>query len=446
MASSATRAMSWLLAPQVEDGPRSHAIAAVGLRLLAGLLWLYNVSWKRAPDFGQDDDKGLYHFTALAVSDPVFGPYSWVVENLVLPNFIPFGWVVLAAETTLAVLLLSGAFVRLAAALGVAQSVAIGLSVALAPNEWPWSYAMMVGIHLVLLFSASGRFLSVDAYRAGIDDGRRLALTWGGVALVGGIIAVALSVGDPLDPSGPSLRAGAFPVGIGTYNLLGGAVLLIVGALLGGWARSAKPGLALGAAVVAAVAALSLYAQLGFSDPILGGSATSAALYLTLATVAVALALTARRASRDDQPTPTRPTKESLSMELSSRIDPVLSVTRESAREVDATPRYPVEAVDALRASGLLGLTLPEEVGGLGGGPTGAGAGRQRAGERLRLDGDGLPDACQRGHDGCRRAPGGLARHAALAGRRSRAGNPGVLRDGFAVALLGTGVAGPTQR
>ena len=56
-------------------------------------------------------------------------------------------------------------------------------------------------------------------------------------------------------------------------------------------------------------------------------------------------------------------------MELSSRIDPVLSVARESAREVDSTARYPSESVDALRASGLLGLTLPEEVGGLGGGP-----------------------------------------------------------------------------
>lgn len=56
-------------------------------------------------------------------------------------------------------------------------------------------------------------------------------------------------------------------------------------------------------------------------------------------------------------------------MDLTGRIDPVLAVARESAREVDSSARYPSEAVDALRASGLLGLTLPEEVGGLGGGP-----------------------------------------------------------------------------
>lgn len=311
MISTARTVTTWLLAPQVEEGPRSHAIAAVGLRLLAGLLWLYNVSWKRAPDFGQDNDTGLYHFTALAVSDPVFGPYSWVVENMVLPNFTLFGWVVLVAETTLAVLLLSGAFVRLAAALGVAQSVAIGLSVALAPNEWPWAYAMMVGIHVVLLFSAAGRYLSVDALRAGIEDGRQLARTWAVVALIAGVVAVALSLGDPLEPSGPSLRAGDFPVGIGTYNLLGGALLLIVGGLLMGWvARASTPGMALGASGVAALAALSLYAQLGFSDPLLGGSATSAALYLTLATVAGALALAARRRSFDHPRTSTPTIKE----------------------------------------------------------------------------------------------------------------------------------------
>jgi len=302
--------MTWLVAPQVEEGHRSHACAAVGLRLLAGLLWLYNVSWKRPPDFGQDNDRGLYHFTALAVSDPVFPPYSWVVENLVLPNFTPFGWLVLFAETTLAVLLLSGAFVRLAAALGVAQSAAIGLSVALAPGEWPWAYAMMVGIHVVLLFSAAGRYLSVDALRAGIDDGRRLALMWAAVALMGGIVAAALSFGDPLDSSGAPLRAGDFPVGIGTYNLLGGAVLAILGVLLVVWARFSISGIALGAAVVAALAGISLHAQLGFSDPILGGSATSAAFDLSVAMVAGALALTARRVSLDGQSTLTRPNQE----------------------------------------------------------------------------------------------------------------------------------------
>lgn len=39
------------------------------------------------------------------------------------------------------------------------------------------------------------------------------------------------------------------------------------------------------------------------------------------------------------------------------------------AADVDANARFPVEGVDSLRTSGLLGLTVPAEYGGLGGGP-----------------------------------------------------------------------------
>ena len=57
-------------------------------------------------------------------------------------------------------------------------------------------------------------------------------------------------------------------------------------------------------------------------------------------------------------------------MDLYSRVQPVLEVAREHAHAVDADGRFPHEAVSALRASGLLGLTLPTDVGGLGGGPS----------------------------------------------------------------------------
>jgi len=56
-------------------------------------------------------------------------------------------------------------------------------------------------------------------------------------------------------------------------------------------------------------------------------------------------------------------------MDLHERLDPVLTVARDSARQVDTDARFPAESVEALRGSGLLGLTLPDEVGGLGAGP-----------------------------------------------------------------------------
>ncbi|GAB3125573.1 Rv1679 family acyl-CoA dehydrogenase [Glaciibacter psychrotolerans] len=56
-------------------------------------------------------------------------------------------------------------------------------------------------------------------------------------------------------------------------------------------------------------------------------------------------------------------------MDVTDRLDPVLTVAAAHASDVDKEARFPIEAVDALRASNLLGLTLPVSVGGLGGGP-----------------------------------------------------------------------------
>jgi alkylation response protein AidB-like acyl-CoA dehydrogenase len=56
-------------------------------------------------------------------------------------------------------------------------------------------------------------------------------------------------------------------------------------------------------------------------------------------------------------------------MELEARLAPVLEAAAEAAGEVDASGAFPEAAVAALRRSGLLGLTLPEVAGGLGGGP-----------------------------------------------------------------------------
>jgi len=278
--------LGWLLAPAVDDVPRSHARVAAALRILVGLMWLYNVSWKRPPDFGRDSGGGLFRFTSYAVSHPVFPPYSWLVEHLVLPNFVVFGWLVLVVETALAVLLLTGAWVRTAAAIGVAQSVAIALSVAVAPHEWPWSYWLMIGAHGLLLFSSAGRVLAVDAVRAGLNSGRVLGLVAGALSVVMGLVAILFSLGDPLAADGVGLTYDDLAVGLGEYNLVGGVVLAAAGALVLLTARGRPGRLAVAASLLAALAALSLHAQLGFSEPLLGGSAASAAYFLSLAVVA----------------------------------------------------------------------------------------------------------------------------------------------------------------
>ena len=291
MAHAAARLVRLALQPAVTS-PRGSEVVLAALRIVAGLLWLYNVSWKRPPDFGEAAGNGLYAFTSDAVEHPVFPPYSWVVESLVLPNFQFFGWMVLAVETALAVLLLTGTAVRLAALLGIAQSVAIALSVVQTPGEWPWAYWMMIAIHVVLLGTASGRVAGVDGIRAGLPWVRdRLLVGWGGLALVAGVAAaVPALLDDPFASSGTRLGGPDFSVGIGSYNMLGALGLMVVGATLVAAARLRRPHLGYVAAALAVGAALSLYAQVGFGDVWLGGSNTSAAVFLSLALIGAAAA------------------------------------------------------------------------------------------------------------------------------------------------------------
>lgn len=311
VATGARARLGWAVDPTPGDDARAQSIALAALRILLGLMWLYNVSWKRAPDFGQNAGNGLYKFTKYAVDYPVLAPYAWITDHLILPVFPLFGWVVLIAETALAVLLLTGTYVRLAALIGLAQSLAIGLSVAYAPDEWPWSYFLMIGAHLVLVFAAAGRVLGTDGVRAGSTSARTLAGVWAGVALLAGVISLARSFSDPLAAPGPTLGSSDPSLSLGSYNLVGSLVLVALGVLLLVGVRSATPRVLQAAAALGVLAALSLHAQLGFTDPILGGDPTSAAVFISLALVAFLVGRAPSRASSTSTQAPSAPTESS---------------------------------------------------------------------------------------------------------------------------------------
>jgi hypothetical protein len=125
----------------------------VTLAGVAGLLWLSNAGWKVPPEFGETADRcsGLCGFVAAGIEDPVVPGSRWILDTIVQPNLALFGWLTLFVEATLAALLLSRRFLRTAAVLGVAQSLAIGLTVANAPDEWYWAYLLMIALHLAVL-------------------------------------------------------------------------------------------------------------------------------------------------------------------------------------------------------------------------------------------------------------------------------------------------------
>ncbi len=146
----------------VEQRTRLGGVSLAVLRIGIAVMWIQNVGWKVPPDFGANSNQGLYFWAAQAVKYPVFAPYSGFVETLVLPNIAIFGWVTLLTEAGLGAFLLIGLATRFWALVGIAQTLAITLSVLNAPHEWHWSYYLMLLAHIALLGTAAGRSFGLD--------------------------------------------------------------------------------------------------------------------------------------------------------------------------------------------------------------------------------------------------------------------------------------------
>ncbi|HEU4908745.1 MAG TPA: TQO small subunit DoxD [Propionibacteriaceae bacterium] len=159
----------------------NRALLAI-VRIGVGLLWLQNVGWKTPPGFGRGDPPGgLYLSASYAVSHEVLRPYAWLMDRFVLPNFTFFGWMVLLVEAALGAFLLIGLATRFWAMIGVAQTVAIALSVLNAPHEWYWSYVLMLLVHVALFATAAGRYAGLDGV---LRPGWQLSGSWAARLLV----------------------------------------------------------------------------------------------------------------------------------------------------------------------------------------------------------------------------------------------------------------------
>lgn len=169
---------------------RTRYFVMAAARIAAGLLWLANLHWKVAPNFGEDTKGGLYKYTRSAVDSPVWGVWKSITEHVILPNFHLFGWIVILTDGTIAALLLIGYRTRLVALIGAFNAIPIFLSVAYRDNEWPWSYALIFFLHLMLYAVPPGEHAPrIDMALAGPRSARdRAFVVLGTIAVVVGAI------------------------------------------------------------------------------------------------------------------------------------------------------------------------------------------------------------------------------------------------------------------
>lgn len=97
---------------------------------------------------------------------PVAQMNAVLLEGIVKPGIAVFGWLIWLAEFWIFLSMLLGLFTRLGAlvSLGVSLQLFIGLANIPRPYEWEWSYGTIILLSIVLLGTAPGRWLGVDAW------------------------------------------------------------------------------------------------------------------------------------------------------------------------------------------------------------------------------------------------------------------------------------------
>ena len=134
-------------------------------RIAVGSYWLYEQHWKLPPDFGLHDPRGLMFAFEQSMRYPTVDLYRVVLQEVVVPHFHLFGWLLLLVEVAIGTSLVLGVWTRAGALLGVLQAVNLIVAQGRTP-EGPWVYVAILVANLVVLLTPSNRRFSVDAWRA----------------------------------------------------------------------------------------------------------------------------------------------------------------------------------------------------------------------------------------------------------------------------------------
>ena len=144
-------------------------------RLVIGLLWITQLTWKMPPTFGCPANfaastsysartTGLCDWTGLMAAYSLLPLHAAFVRNIVIPNIAWMGWLIWLMEVFIAATLVLGVFSRLGAAVGIIQAINLFIGLSAVPNEWYWSYGMLITLHVIFFCLPPGRTLGMDAY------------------------------------------------------------------------------------------------------------------------------------------------------------------------------------------------------------------------------------------------------------------------------------------
>ncbi len=166
-------------------------------RIVVGLLWFSQVLWKLPPTFGcpanfqfstreqyttglcdwigreavYAGNLHLFYLDLHLLGMPSFSidlsslssAYGAFVRGFVMPNFGWMAWLIFGMEFFITITVLFGVFTRLGALMGIAQALNLIIGVLPVPGEWEWSDLLLLTFNFVILMTAAGRYIGIDA-------------------------------------------------------------------------------------------------------------------------------------------------------------------------------------------------------------------------------------------------------------------------------------------
>jgi len=159
---------------------RFVGLTLTGVRVLLGIFWLLQLTWKPPPEFGCPN-AGFCFWLDQEIQHPLLPLYASFLSSVVRPNAILFGWLATVTEVGVGISLLFGLFTRLGALTGTLWSVNLLIGLAAVPNEQPWYYLFLVLFNFIYVALGGSGQISVDRAKRW--------RTWWGQAdpLIGGI-------------------------------------------------------------------------------------------------------------------------------------------------------------------------------------------------------------------------------------------------------------------
>ena len=135
-----------------------------GIRVVLGLFWLLQLTWKPPPTFGCPDG-GFCLWLNNEIQHPLIPLYANFLSSVIRPNVILFGWFTTVVEVSVGLSLLLGVLTRLGALVGTLWSLNLLIGLVAVPYEQPWYYVLIVLMNLTFLAIGASGQIAVDRSR-----------------------------------------------------------------------------------------------------------------------------------------------------------------------------------------------------------------------------------------------------------------------------------------